>query len=548
MRMKFRKVSMTGLLCALVTLFGLRADAETEAEGVLILVNSNDSSSVRLGLHYAEARAIPKQNLISLPMPMEETISVQTYVEKIANPLLNAVMEEGFVDGVLATQKDKYGRQRLALVQHSISYLVLMRGVPLRIENAPELLMEQDDALPAQLRITRGSVDSELNLLLGPPGLSMAGLIPNPYFMNPNAGSLDAQRVIFVSRLDGPSEADVKSMIDRTLEAESRGLMGRAYFDIGGPHKKGDEWIRNAYGFAVAADFDAEIEITQEEIGYSRRLDAPAIYMGWYQRNAYGPWLDREWNVPPGAIGFHLHSFSATTVRSVKSAWLGPLVHQGYCAMVGNVYEPYLDYTHRPNVLLETLLQGVNFAQAATWSIPFFSWQGVAIGDPLYRPFKVSLESQVAMEDRGAYGAYAVIRELNRLKKSEGVAAALSFARREFVKHPSLPVSLRLAELFIANEQPDKAKESLSFITYLSNFAKDEWVLVKEIADLLYQLGAGEESIGLYTKLLKMPDLDRKLKMALLEDGEAIANELGKYSEQSDWFLKLNALRSEGTK
>jgi uncharacterized protein (TIGR03790 family) len=457
-------------------------------------------------------------------------------------------MEEGFVDGVPASQVDDYGRTRLALVRHTIRYLVLMRGVPLRIANAPEFLTEKEASLPKKFQVTEGSVDGELSLLLGPPSLSMAAFIQNPFFMNPNVRSLDSQRVLFVSRLDGPSEADVKSMIDRTLEAEANGLMGRAYFDLGGPHPKGDEWLKNAYDQAVEANFDADIENSQARINYANRLDAPAIYMGWYQANAYGPWLDRAWNVPAGAIGIHIYSFSASTVRSDRAAWLGPMVRQGYCAVVGNVFEPYLELTHRPDALLNYLLKGASFGQAVIWSNPFFSWQGVAIGDPLYRPFNVSLKAQLAMDDRGVYGPYAVLRELNRLQATEGVSAAITFARSEFVRRPSLPVSLRLAELHVANGQPEKAIESLKFIAYVSYFAKDELVLVQQIADLLNKLGAREQSFELYVKLLAMPNLENELKIELLEAGESLAGELGKFNKRSDWFLELNLLNTSRAK
>ena len=54
-----------------------------------------------------------------------------------------------------------------------------------------------------------------------------------------------------------------------------------------------------------------------------------------------------------GAVALHIHSFSAPTLRSDSAGWCGPFVARGVTATVGNVFEPYLDLTHRPNLLLQ---------------------------------------------------------------------------------------------------------------------------------------------------------------------------------------------------
>ena len=44
----------------------------------------------------------------------------------------------------------------------------------------------------------------------------------------------------------------------------------------------------------------------------------------------------------PGAFAYHLHSFSATTLRSASQGWCGPLLAKGATCTMGCVYEPYL--------------------------------------------------------------------------------------------------------------------------------------------------------------------------------------------------------------
>ena len=318
-------------ICALY--LGLAAGVfAKDADSVVIVVNGNDPDSVSIGRHYAQAREIPFENIIELKTSTKETITLPEYVETINNPLLDELLKREWISGVKSSHQDRYGRERLAVAVHKIRYLVTIRGVPLRIANAPDLLESNLDQLPKILRVNRAAVDAELALLPAPPSLSMTALMPNPFFERKAVSDSDANRIIRVSRLDGPTKGDVIRLIDRTLEAEKTGLIGRAYIDAGGPHKAGDEWINEAGDLAKAAYFDTEFETTKRPRGYQDRLDAPAIYIGWYQRHAYGPWREAHWSVPPGAIAYHLHSYSATTVRSASKAWVGPFVAQGYCA------------------------------------------------------------------------------------------------------------------------------------------------------------------------------------------------------------------------
>lgn len=513
------------------------------AEKMIIVVNRNDADSLAIGQYYARQRSIPETNIVQLDAPTEETISVAQYAETIANPLLNALLDEGWVKGVKDRSKDAYGRERLSVSVHEIPYLVLIRGVPLRIANDPALIEESAANLPEQFRVNNGSVDGELALLLAPPNVSMTALLPNPYFEKSAISATDANRLLRVSRLDGPTKANVIHLIDRTIEAEKSGLMGRAYIDTGGPHKTGDAWIRAAGELAESAYFDIDYESTKRAMDYRDRLDAPAIYMGWYRSNAYAQWSAPRWPVPAGAIGFHLHSFSGTSVRNAKT-WLGAFVAQGYCATLGNVYEPYLEYTHRPQVFLAHLLAGGSFGEAVMMSLPALSWQSVAIGDPLYRPFQVSLADQLAHSSRSPFAAYASIREINRLRSEESEDAAIAFARSKFVTQPSLALAYKLALLYAAQDKDHEAVEVLKIIRYMTTFSPDEFVLVQKIANFLYKRGEGELALQLYKGILEERGLNKNLRISLFEGGAPIAQDRGEVTVASRWALEARKLKA----
>ena len=543
-------LSLTALVYAFLSSnFAISLPAQTNealAENMVFVVNRNDPDSLSIGQHYAGQRGIPESRIVHLTAPIKETISIAEYANTVANPLLNALLENEWVKGVKAGSKDVYGRERLSVSIHSIPFVVLIKGVPLRISNDPMLIEQISTNLPTQFRVNNGSVDGEIALLLAPPRTSMTALVPNPYFEKSSISPTDANRLLRVTRLDGPTKASVMNLIDRTLIAEEIGLMGRAYIDTGGPHAKGDEWIRSAGAIAEGAFFDIDYETSNRAMEYRDRLDAPAIYMGWYRPHAQAQWRSPRWPVPPGAIGFHLHSFSGTSVRSTQT-WLGAFIAQGYCATVGNVYEPYLEHTHRPQVLLAHLISGGSFGEAVALSTPSLSWQSVAIGDPLYRPFKVSLAEQLKFSEVSTFTAYASIRETNRILAEEGSEPAIVYARSEFISQPSLALAYRLAQLYASEAKDREAVEVLKIIRFMTSYSLDDFVLIQKIANFLHTRGESEMAFNIYKNLLKERDLDKQLKIALFQGGARIAVTQNEPVIASRWNLEASKLKSPPT-
>jgi hypothetical protein len=117
-----------------------------------------------------------------------------------------------------------------------------------------------------------------------------------------------------------------------------------------------------------------------------------ALYYGWYTGNIAGPFNQPGFKFVPGAIAAHIHSYSAATLRDPNSGWAGPLLARGAAATVGNVYEPYLELTAHLDILNDRLLHGFTFAESVFMSSRVLSWMGIALGDPLYRPYFTPLD------------------------------------------------------------------------------------------------------------------------------------------------------------
>lgn len=439
MRVKVQRVESRflrrwlGALFALTFTFALRAgDLE---ERVVLLANSRQPESVALARFYAEQRGVPAANIVALPLPEEESITWRQFIDQVWQPLQDELYRRGWIEGTATELTDRLGRRRYALTGHSISYLVACRGVPLRIYNDPTLLPARNGRkILEQFNKNEGAVDAELSLIaLG--NHEITGLVANPLFAQQGPLTLDAAQTVKVTRLDGPTWESARGLVTSALEAERTGLIGRYYVDLRGPHAEGDKWLTAVREQLDGFGFPGDVEETAGTFSDATRFDAPVFYFGWYADHLNGAPAREGFVFPAGAVALHIHSYSAQTLHAPAAGWCGPLVARGVTATVGNVFEPFLEFTHRPNLLLRALGAGRNFGDAAYYALPALSWQAVAIGDPLYRPFKVNFEEQLARVGTltPAQAAFVWLRQANLLalrgQKSEAMAAARAALR-----------------------------------------------------------------------------------------------------------------------
>lgn len=371
-------------------LCGRRAPASEASDGaarLVILANANDPESIALAQYYAERRGVPRRNLVALPMAATGTITWHEYVAQIHEPLLQFLIGRGMIDALPSDLRDAFGRKRRAISGHRISYLVVCRGVPWRIGHDPAVTEKapSPSANPGFLT-NQAAVDSELSLLANGTSRGVA-FEANPLFAKDRPSFLDASAVIRVSRLDAPTAAQARRVVDSALAAEREGARGRYYVDLGGPTAAGDKWLEAAALQLAAAGLKGERETTAATFSGDAKLPDALFYLGWYAPSACGPFAREDFAFSPGAVALHIHSFSATDLRSTTEGWCGALVACGAAATFGNVFEPYLQLTLRPDLLVRALLRGGTLGEAAYYATPVLSWQGVVIGDPLYRPF-----------------------------------------------------------------------------------------------------------------------------------------------------------------
>jgi len=538
-------VSLTKLRAAVVAL-ALAASARGSglADRVVIVANSDAPDSVAIAQHYAMVRGVPPGNVIELKMPVAETISWREFVATVWQPLEDELVRRGWIDAIAMDLFDEVGRRKYAISGHRIAALVVCRGVPLRIADDPSLFREVKPYTDhGEFRTNEGAVDSELSLL-AQTDYPINASVPNPLYLNPLPSDDELSRVVKVARLDGPTVADAMGLVDLAVEAERTGLLGRAYVDIAGPHETGNRWFESVAAQIAALGFDLSVSRGPQTLPATARFDAPVLYFGWYAQDLNGPFALPGFRFPPGAIVEHIHSFSARTLRSSTEGWCGPLLDRGVTATVGNVFEPYLEFLHRPDLLLEALSRGDDLVDAAYFSLPVLSWQSIVVGDPLYRPFAVALSRQVReLASLPAQTAgYAAIREMNLLDAAGKKADAIEAGKAAMKTAPNLALALAVAVRLQSSGNRDGAAWMVRDAAASAPSSSGNWELLREAAAFLAANGRSAEAIEVYKKLLEIDAIPAPVRSYWLVEARQVALGAGDAAQAADWQDEINRM------
>jgi len=520
---------------------------------VVVVYNRRLAESKDVADHYAKVRQVPEEQVIGLDVPTGETIGREDFRNEIQLPLVRLLETKNLV----AVRPVKNGATNGAALpltngisQARIRYAVLCFGMPLRIAEDSQLRDTGGDNLPAEYRRNGAAVDSELACLPFLAGhMPLTGPLLNQLFASTNAGLLSLTNgLLMVTRLDGPTASIARALLDKAVEAESNGLWGRAYFDLrgltNGAYKGGDDWLRYASEVCRHSGFETVVDSNETTFPSSFPLSQVAFYAGWYDPNASGPFARPTVEFMPGAFAYHLHSFSASTLRSTDRQWVGPLLARGVTITMGCVDEPFVTGTPDLAVFFDRLVHvGYSFGEAAYCSQRFLSWQTTIVGDPLYRPFgKPFLQQfQALQQQTNKLAEWAWLRLVN-LQLVEGrspleVANALDDLP---AAHQSPVVMEKLGELFERLGKPSSSVRARQSALKLEPSAQQRVRIELELAEQLVSLGREPEAYEVYQQFLKdnpnYPDMGavyKKLeglagKLGHKEDAERYAHELSR--------------------
>ena len=499
---RFLRVLFLCLFCATIS-------AAEPGESVLVIYNSASAASREVAMHYAQKRKVPEQQVIAFDLPETETISRQDYKSKLQDPLWAELKKRKLF--TFSPEKPEPGTSKVNITSSKIRYLVLCYGVPVKITADPMLQEEGVEKLSPELRRNEAAVDSELAAL---PALDLklkfAGPVSNPLFGTTNAASLNPTNgILLVARLDGPTPEIARGLVDKALEAEQNGLWGRAYFDArgitNGSYAVGDQWIKTAAEMARGYGYDTVVDNAEKTFDPSFPMPNIALYFGWYDQNISGPFLSGLAEFRPGAVAYHLHSFSAKELRNPNSGWAGPLLARGATATMGCTEEPYLQATPEiAQFLYRFMYLGFSFGEAAYASQRTLSWQITVVGDPLYTPFSK-----------------------NQKERYEDLLAR---------KDKNLPWSMLMWVQFrIAHDAP--LSEIETFYAHAPG-VKESAILMEKLGDVYKSNGKLFDAVDAYLQAVKLPSTPlEKLRMTL-SAGTLLAN-LGHEQEAYDLYKNV---------
>jgi uncharacterized protein (TIGR03790 family) len=549
--------TMRHCICAMVVGLGMFAGlarGDGEGDSVVVVYNRRLPESRQLAEYYALKRQVPTNQVFGFDLPVSEIMTRTEFQEQLQKPLFELLETNRLLTlspRIVPATREHPGAVFREVTASKIRYATLCYGVPVRIASDTNLVETGMDKVRVELRRNEAAVDSELALLpLFERKIPLFGPVNNLLYGANYASMIHPTNgVLVVARLDGPSPGVARSLIDRALEAETNGLWGRAYFDArgftNGEYKLGDEWIRAAAAFVRQLGFETVLDDKPATFSVGYPLSQVALYAGWYDGNVSGPFTRPKVEFMPGAVAYHLHSFSGHEIRTATQYWVGPLLEKGATATMGCVFEPYLMGTPNLAIFFQRLLRGFSFGEAAYASQTMLSWQTTVVGDPLYRPFARAPQAQHdALEQKHSkLIEWSYLRALN-LNAVTGMSADQSIAYLEQLQFrpQSAVLEEKLAELYVGQNKLREAVQAYERARKLDPSPQQEIRIELEMARFYSLLGENAKEYALYQEFLKRhPDYPESLNVyQKLSD---LARSLGKNNEAETYQREIDKLK-----
>jgi uncharacterized protein (TIGR03790 family) len=428
---------MTRVVLAVAALIAAQSlAAALEPREVILIVNRNMPESADVADHYRQKRQIPRENVIPLDLPTGEDMSRRDYDTKLVAPLRAALKGRkekikcllciyGVSLRVGPAELSAKDKAELAKVDEELKEakqkaIALARGLKdlneLGAKGAAETrkAMDQAEAKAKDLERKRGriadnqsgaAVDNEL-MLLWWDDYDLRRFLINPlHWQSPEKAGKGKPQVLMTARLDGPTPAIAKRLVDDAVEVEKTGLKGKVYVDargIGYDPKKDPGYGYGGYDESMRemaallkdkAKMDVVLDNKPEVFAAGACPDC-ALYCGWY---SLAKFVD-SCGFNKGAVAWHLASSEAVTLRGKNSTvWCPNILLKGACATLGPVGEPYTIGFPKPAEFFGFLVTGeYTLVECYARTAHLTSWMTTLIGDPLYNPYKASPRLKVS--------------------------------------------------------------------------------------------------------------------------------------------------------
>lgn len=547
MKALINQSALAGLLSALVA-----QTCVAGGEEVVVLYNARVPESKPIALEYATKRHVPEEQVFGFDLPTGEEISRAEFRDKFQKQFAQKLeATKLWRIGTLET-KDADGKPvklEGRVVHSKIRYAALSYGIPLRILRDGSLKEPEEEKMRPEFRRNEAAVDSELACLpMFNSKQPLAGPLHNPVYSITNAAWIHPTNgVLIVARLDGPTPAIARALVDKALQAEADGLWGRGYFDLRNVSepglKQGDDWISGAAEISKHLGLETIVDQSGWTFPASFPMSHIAFYAGWYTENVSGAFTLPKIEFMPGAFAYHLHSFSASSMRNTQRSWVAPLLEKGVTCTMGTVDEPYLGGT--PDIAAfagRWLFYGMTFGEAACASQSVLSWQTTVVGDPLYRPSgkppKQQHQELEARQSKLIEWSHLRVVNLN-LVRGGTVAESVTYLEDISNTRHSAVLEEKLGDLYSAQGKPSSAVLSYELALKLEPSPQQRIRLRLTLGDKLIALERNEEAFANFQRFLEenpnYPD-----KLPIYRKLLPLAQKLGKKEEAAKFEALIN--------
>jgi uncharacterized protein (TIGR03790 family) len=373
--------------------------AARDADRVVVVRNEDSPVSRAVANDYCRRRAVA--NLVTVHCPdsatsaERETISFADYQQAIKQPL------------------------RAFLADHpQVDFIVLTKGVPIRIKNAPG--HGADGHRPA-LDSYLAALDYERikdAILIHVKDGDFTGVAWANRFWDSQVPFAHARfGGYLVTRLDGYTQADAEALTTRALEAEQAPPTGSILLDtcpgfgyadkrrqpaaqlkqpvVAGQgieigelnYNEYNADMQNAADLLTARQLPVELDLGDRFLGDRTGLMG---YISWGSNDRhYDPAAYHQLRFAPGSLCETAVSTSARTFLLTRGgqSLIADLVTQGATGVKGYTDEPLLQAIASPTILFDRYTHGWTLAESFYAASRFVGWEDIVIGDPLCRAY-----------------------------------------------------------------------------------------------------------------------------------------------------------------
>jgi uncharacterized protein (TIGR03790 family) len=334
---------------------------QVDYSDVLVVINDNSPISDSVGTYFALARNIPPENIVRINAPTAEEIDSAIFTNirsQIETHILNHMLKE------------------------QINYIVTTKGVPLKVNRGNTFSTSSPSS----------SLESELTLILSSMSGSIGqnGYIVSPYFLGAQNFLKSVYDMYLVTRLDGYTFYDIKTLIDKSASPAYIDTTVRFVFDQDPNWNSSLAYLNNSLSYAAskiaAKGLTPSLDQTNTYLTYQSNVIG---YTSWGS-NDYNAYQYTEYARPKNtwADGAIVETYVSTSGRtflkpvSYGQSVVADLISEGVTGVKGYVYEPYSNAMAIVWVLFDRYTDGYNLAESYYMSSRALSWMDIIIGDP----------------------------------------------------------------------------------------------------------------------------------------------------------------------